>query len=304
MSNKRILSSFLLLAFCLFPIILFSQNSAETKPLFRLRNDKIQDHFYTSNEATKNNFVANKNYRFESIIGKVYVNQVDNTLPLYQLYSPSEKNHFYTVSNTYKKLTTRKHNPYRYEGIVGYVYPERTNGAIPLYRLRSDSQKNHFYTVNSKEKDNATKKGYRYERIECYILPSSTTPNSKMVIKEIVVSGKKSWTDTGIEISKGQEIHINATGSVWANKSTECSPDGVYKKKWEKYCVIKNVNHEALIGKIGNNGIPFLVGAQISLIPKQAGRLYLGVNDKDIRNNKGAFNVIVKYSQIKKANDK
>ncbi|MCF7832484.1 MAG: FG-GAP-like repeat-containing protein [Candidatus Marinimicrobia bacterium] len=159
-----------------------------TVPLYRLRSDSDQDHFYTSNQFEIPEY-TDKGYRFESIIGEVFTEKQPNTVPLHRLYCPSEKNHFYTIRDNYEKLVTRTYNPYIYEGVVGYVYESEVENSIPLYRLRSDTQKNHFYTTNGKEKDNATKKGYRFERIECYILPAGAenqvaTIQTEPVIKE------------------------------------------------------------------------------------------------------------------------
>ena len=304
MTNKKIFLSFvILISLIVFPLIINSQTN--TKPLFRLRNDKIKDHFYTSDEVLKNKAVREKGYRFESIIGRVYTQEVEKTVPLHQLYSQKEKNHFYTVRSNYRKLTTRSSNPYKYEGIVGYVYPEEEVGTIPLYRLRNDSQKNHFYTINEKEKDNATKKGYRFERIECYILPANTKTNVTHPIKKTIkVDGKKQWTETGIKLTKGNKIVIEATGTVWANKSVKSTPDGVDRKSWKRYSLIKDSNHEALIGKIGSSGELFYVGSRKIFTAKSDGILYLGVNDKDLKNNSGFYNATINVngtnSDIKK----
>lgn len=142
----------------------------EIVPLYQLRNDRDQDHIYTTNLAEKNSF-EKKGCRFEGVIGAVYKNQVPNTVPLYRLYNPAEKNHFYTIRDNYTNLINRSINPYNFEGIVGYVYTGKVDDAIPLYRLRSDSEKNHFYTTDPDARESAIKKGYRYERIECFILP-------------------------------------------------------------------------------------------------------------------------------------
>lgn len=182
-------------AFFLTVAIVFGQNYGNTRPLYRLRSDSDQNHFYTSREADKNTYV-NKGYKFESVIGRVITSQRPGTVPLHRLYNPSEKNHFYTTQDNYQEFVDRKYSSYEYEGVVGYVYKEERPNTIPLFRLRSDSQRNHFYTTNPGERDNATNKGYKYERIECYILPpEKQNQKTKQNVSKAKVSGRVLFSD-------------------------------------------------------------------------------------------------------------
>jgi len=105
----------------------------------------------------------------------------------------------------------------------------------------------------------------------------------------VTVSGRQAWTDTGIDIKKGQHITLTASGTVWANGTVYGGPDGILNRPdWDTYCVVKGKPHEALIMKIGN-GTPFFVGSSFSYTAEQNGRIYLGVNDNDLGNNKGEF---------------
>ncbi len=42
---------------------------------------------------------------------------------------------------------------------------------------------------------------------------------------------------------------------------------------------MENAPFGALVGKIGDNGTPFLIGSQFSFTPEASGDLYLAVND-------------------------
>ena len=46
----------------------------------------------------------------------------------------------------------------------------------------------------------------------------------------ISVNGKKTWTDTGIDVVKGQKIRITATGTVYANASVSGGPEGILNR--------------------------------------------------------------------------
>ena len=114
----------------------------------------------------------------------------------------------------------------------------------------------------------------------------------------IIVDGKKTWTDTGIDVVKGQKISITATGTVYANATVSGGPEGIFNRPdWDTYCVIKGKPHVGLIMKIGNGPAVF-VGKALNYTAPLSGRIYLGVNDKDVGNNKGEFTAILYLSKI------
>ncbi|MBW2020560.1 MAG: hypothetical protein JRI58_10845 [Deltaproteobacteria bacterium] len=127
----------------------------------------------------------------------------------------------------------------------------------------------------------------------CACGKSATKPGER----EVKVSGTKPWIDTGIDVNKGQEIIVRAEGEVYINKKTPCTPNGVKdpnikpitKLIWRTYNVTSDAMHGALIGKLGQQGKPFLVGKELKFRADSAGRLYLGINDKDMKNNQGAY---------------
>ncbi len=113
---------------------------------------------------------------------------------------------------------------------------------------------------------------------------------SKPVTRDVVVAGTQSWTDTGLDLVLGNKVIVKAAGEVFANATVSSGPDGVPgHPEWAKYNVVPDAQHVALVGKIGEDGTPFLVGAEASFVVKVDGRFFLGPNDKDIRNNRGEF---------------
>lgn len=136
--------------------------------------------------------------------------------------------------------------------------------------------------------------------------------------KSITVDARHDWTNTGIEISKGQEVSISASGKVvWKNVADtnpnarpkpyeECGPDGTppvdakdYYSNIASYQT-RNANKGALIGKIGENGIPFKVGSSLNKTMDESGVLYLGINEMRpevdstaYADNQGSFSVVV-----------
>jgi len=111
--------------------------------------------------------------------------------------------------------------------------------------------------------------------------------------KKITISGTKAWTSTSKIVNSGTTIIISSSGIVMPNGTVKSGPNGVPNRPdWQKnYSVIKTANHAGLIGKIGENGKPFLVGKQLKINAKTTGELYLGINDTDLGNNSGAYQV-------------
>ena len=115
--------------------------------------------------------------------------------------------------------------------------------------------------------------------------------------KTVKVSSTESWTDTDFDLETSQGVQIKASGEVLINEDTASTPNGVDDPKVNAVTkvllrarnVIYDAGHGALIGKIGQDGKPFLVGEELSFTAKSAGRLYLGVNDNDTKNNQGEY---------------
>ncbi len=107
---------------------------------------------------------------------------------------------------------------------------------------------------------------------------------------------KNEWVNTGVDIALGATLTITAQneGTVyWSNPGSTASPDGVAGAPCN-CCPAAQVLgagsfcHMALIGKIGENGSPFLVGSSYS-VPVGAGRLFLRQNDTNTGDNGGAY---------------
>ena len=120
--------------------------------------------------------------------------------------------------------------------------------------------------------------------------PSPAPPGS------IAVNGNQPWTDTGINVKKGDLISFAATGQV--RVASGDSPDVVADPNGANNFPAPRNNYPlstmavgGLIAKVGNDkafGIGTLTHA-ISM--PDNGRLYLGVNDDGFGDNSGAFYV-------------
>lgn len=128
-------------------------------------------------------------------------------------------------------------------------------------------------------------------------LVAKLPPPAKGIKKKIVVPATLDWIDTGIELRKGQKIEFYSDGEICLKNEPGncCSPDGIAGRT-SFWATMEAVNLGALIGKIGDEGEPFLIGSQKQGTIYGGGRLYLGINDSIHNDNSGYFNVTVVFS--------
>jgi hypothetical protein len=115
----------------------------------------------------------------------------------------------------------------------------------------------------------------------------------------LAVPGTAAWTDSGIDLIAGQRVVIDAADEVCSKGGSldHCSgPEG--QRKTSSYNVpgFDKLGHGALIGAIGDTRFP--VRRQLSFVAPSSGRLLLGINDKDTRDNRGSYAVRVQVYPV------
>ena len=96
-------------------------------------------------------------------------------IPVYRMYSPANKDHFYTTSY-YEYTTTAVNFGYNQEGILVNMFNSPQTGIIPVYRMYSPANKDHFYTTSYYEYTvTAVNFGYNQEGILGYLYSSPQT---------------------------------------------------------------------------------------------------------------------------------
>ena len=109
------------------------------------------------------------------------------------------------------------------------------------------------------------------------------------------IPGTSAGTITGVLLDVGDQVTITATGTVNTlppDPGNNASPNG-NPFPCTPACQLPSARFGALIGKIGNNGPWFLIGASRFFIADRPGVLVMGVNDTIHNNNTGSFNVTV-----------
>ncbi len=111
---------------------------------------------------------------------------------------------------------------------------------------------------------------------------------------EVRVQANEAWTDTGIQVRKGDRVSFRTTGQITFGQSAgqTAGPDGNSSMRGQSYPV-PAMPVGGLIGKVGNApAFPIGSNSQPIVMPAD-GRLMLGVNDNEISDNSGYFSVVV-----------
>jgi hypothetical protein len=113
--------------------------------------------------------------------------------------------------------------------------------------------------------------------------------------REITVSARNPWTDTGVNVRNGQTIYFEASGRVRWGRDRQDGPEGENNSPRNPSRPIPGRPAAALIGRVGDDA-PFFIGSDTEGIRvRGSGPLALGVNDETFEDNSGSFRVTVYY---------
>jgi hypothetical protein len=110
----------------------------------------------------------------------------------------------------------------------------------------------------------------------------------------VQVPGNVPFTDTKITVKEGDMVSFQASGQINIGQSAgqQASPEGNPAAHSPSY-PIPALNGGTLIGKVGSSA-PFGIGTNSAPIRMPAsGRLMLGINDNEIKDNSGGFSVVI-----------
>ena len=107
---------------------------------------------------------------------------------------------------------------------------------------------------------------------------------------QIRVNSQQRWTDTGITVRQGDIIRFQSSGQIQMsdNSSDMAGTAGSLQRRMAQDAPVSGVFAGALIGKIGAYSA-FAIGDQGQITAPASGRLYLGVNDDYLNDNRGEF---------------
>ncbi len=128
------------------------------------------------------------------------------------------------------------------------------------------------------------------------ILPSQTpspiTPKPISInVKVLADSTSNGWTNSGWVVRQGQKIKITGSGIVSLGSGRSATPGGIASLP-DPDKLIKNQPTGGLIAVIGEDNNDFIyIGDSIEFVAARDGALFLGVNEGNLNDNSGAFDV-------------
>jgi len=146
---------------------------------------------------------------------------------------------------------------------------------------------------------------YRDDRGEYrgYRPPSDNRPGggrgasrSGMRERAVVVDANRAWTDSGLDVRDGDRVYFSGVGEITWGPGRKDGPQGEKNSPFNPGRPIPNRPGASMIGKVGERGDPFFIGDSTDVFRMRgSGRLFIGVNDDDLRDNRGNWRVTVYY---------
>jgi len=101
------------------------------------------------------------------------------------------------------------------------------------------------------------------------------------------------WTNSGLVVRKGQRLRISASGRVSLGRGRFSTPVGLATIS-DNEKLMRNEPTGALIAVIGDDNDDFiLVGPRRDFVAQRDGVLFLGVNEGDLTDNTGSYDVVI-----------
>ena len=112
--------------------------------------------------------------------------------------------------------------------------------------------------------------------------------------RQVQVSAREQWTDTGVDVRAGQQVFFVADGEVRWGPNRRDGAAGEKNSPVNNGRPLPDRPAAALIGRIGND--VFFIGDDVAAFRlRSGGRLFLGINDDVLTDNSGTLRVVVSY---------
>ena len=118
----------------------------------------------------------------------------------------------------------------------------------------------------------------------------------EIAVKVLADNTANGWTNSGYVVKKGQRIRISGTGEVSIGSGKTTGPSGLYDVQ-DNQKLLKSVPTGALIAVIGDDNNEFIyIGSEREFTASRDGILFLGLNEGNLNDNSGSFNVKVEIA--------
>jgi hypothetical protein len=113
--------------------------------------------------------------------------------------------------------------------------------------------------------------------------------------RQVNVTSREPWSDTGIEVRAGQQIYFQASGETRWGPNRRDGAAGERNSPYNAGRPLPDRPAAALLGRVGENDIFFIGDQPGPFRLRSGGRLYLGINDEVLTDNSGALRVTISY---------
>jgi len=110
---------------------------------------------------------------------------------------------------------------------------------------------------------------------------------------QTVLTPNNGWTNTGLVVRRGQRLKISASGRISLGGSRFATPDGLPNVP-DTGKLMRNQPTGGLLAVIGDDNDEFIfIGRNRDFVAQRDGVLFLGVNEGNLSDNSGAFDVVI-----------
>lgn len=138
---------------------------------------------------------------------------------------------------------------------------------------------------------------------------SALSPVRQETLTQPRIFAYRGWQSMGVQLEKDDSVTIRARGTWLYTPGEYHGPEGHARYPAPSFYPLPHVERMGpgvpggvLIGRIGENGAPFLVGRGTRVQAAERGKLYLRINDDILSDNEGWVEVQVRVETPEEEN--
>lgn len=125
------------------------------------------------------------------------------------------------------------------------------------------------------------------------LVSSGLGPLRQAELSQPRIYAYRDWQSVGVQVNEGDLIRLRAQGTWLYTPGEYHGPEGHRRYPAPSVYPIGGVAGGVLLGRIGEDGRPFIVGRGGTFYAERAGTLYLRINDDILSDNEGYVTVEV-----------
>jgi hypothetical protein len=130
---------------------------------------------------------------------------------------------------------------------------------------------------------------------------TTTTQRPKPIqlnVKVLADNTSNGWTNSGFHVKKGQKFRVLGRGQISLGNGTFAKPEGIRSLADDKKLMATEATG-GLIAVIGDDNNDFIfIGAAREFTATRDGMLFLGINENNLNDNSGSFEVTIEIEPI------